>query len=468
MKKRIMACLCGILLLATAVGMIGCGGGSGGNSGDLVLWAGGQWIGEDAENLQDFIDYVNENYSGELGFEVKLEIKENLDVIFPTSLTNNSQPDLLLWGRNQTAEYASTDNFVNLDSYIEDADIDLSEFYEPALREGTYNDSVYVLPMDVDPWGLIINMEIVREINKLADDPSSGYVALSEDGPATWSEFITFGKMFRKYYTDKNQPVSSGYPLTDMSYHSFFSSAGWSFMSDPTSSSATANFDSDVFRDFIDVFLEMRSVNVDCAGVGSQTEFCNGSLAMMSASSYRCRYVSNYFGGDKVNGWKYVAQPAYDVDGEVQEGAKRGGLMGGFGWAIPQSGEQYRTEAFYERVDMAWEFIRLTVTEDNLLKNWVNFCGSIPALEKAQNFEEVTGTQYLAEMAEIAENCDIRPQQYFVQQLDAQFIAPAMQELTDLNTPVSNWTTEKLDDFIRRLNNNCNDFIEMSNSGLVG
>jgi len=75
-------------------------------------------------------------------------------------------PDIVVWDRFATP--SNTKLLMPLDDLIAEDGVDVSKFFAEAYDELTVDGKQYGLPLDADPWGLYINMDMVEEYNATA------------------------------------------------------------------------------------------------------------------------------------------------------------------------------------------------------------------------------------------------------------------------------------------------------------
>lgn len=95
-----------------------------------------------------------------------------------TQIAGGDPPDVAFVNASDTADFASREALVNLDSYISRSTIVKADGYVPAFKTFvTYNDSMYGLPIDGESTGLFYRKDL--------------FAAAGIDGPpTTWDEFL--------------------------------------------------------------------------------------------------------------------------------------------------------------------------------------------------------------------------------------------------------------------------------------
>ena len=173
MKKRVFATLCAGMILAGS--LAGCGGAStdsaaGGNSSGAqnaegkttlnVLWWGSQTRHEQTtamlekfEELNPDIDVVMD-YSDWDGYWTKL----------PAQVAGGQTPDVFQMDYAYLSQYANNGVLAELDSYIADGSLDMSNVEQNILDSGTVNDKVYAISTGTNAPVMLYRKDLVDEL----------------------------------------------------------------------------------------------------------------------------------------------------------------------------------------------------------------------------------------------------------------------------------------------------------------
>ena len=173
MKKRVFATLCAGMILAGS--LAGCGGAStdsaaGGNSSGAqnaegkttlnVLWWGSQTRHEQTtamlekfEELNPDIDVVMD-YSDWDGYWTKL----------PAQVAGGQTPDVFQMDYAYLSQYANNGVLAELDSYIADGSLDMSNVEQNILDSGTVNDKVYAISNVTNAPVMLYRKDLVDEL----------------------------------------------------------------------------------------------------------------------------------------------------------------------------------------------------------------------------------------------------------------------------------------------------------------
>ena len=182
-SKKLMA-----LLLATgmALSVAGCSSSDTGSSSsaagsagedassaltseEVVFW--GPWDGEVGGQIEAIID----EYNTEKGTNVSYVCQADLVNAYQAAALAGDVPDIMLWDANEVRRYAKMGQLKSIDEELKADGIDTADFNDESIKELTYEDHLYGLPMNIDIWGLYVNMDILNE-------------AGIDKAPATWDE----------------------------------------------------------------------------------------------------------------------------------------------------------------------------------------------------------------------------------------------------------------------------------------
>lgn len=100
-----------------------------------------------------------------------------------TAAASNTLPDILWVDRAKISSYASRNILMPLDDMVAQSGIDLSQFYDAAVAESTYDGTLYGIPQFMDVRPLYVNLDALGEIGLTADDiDTSDWDSLTEIG----------------------------------------------------------------------------------------------------------------------------------------------------------------------------------------------------------------------------------------------------------------------------------------------
>ncbi|PCL92697.1 ABC transporter substrate-binding protein [Paenibacillus lautus] len=343
--------------MIVVIGLLaGCSGGSGGSSGGeasggktvLTFW--GDWGGEGQEQIQTMVDAFNKSQDK---IEVKYALQQDVVTKFLTAATNGGTPDVVFWDRWRTALYAPKNVLHPVDEYLERDGVNKGDFYEEALKELTYDDKLYGLPLTVDARALFYNKKMLEEAGL--------------EPPTNWDELEAAAKATTKWNGTKLE--TAGLSMGDPGLFNMYLQQAGGTMLTPDNTMNVNNEKGKAVLDFWGRLLNEDKVYKigfeDGLGEGTDA-FVTGKVAMLYTGPWMLSTYDKY-GKDLEYG---IVPPPAGPNGD------KGSVMGGFGLVIPQ-GSKHPEEA--------WEFIKWwTANKDNAVlwaKTSLNMPGFKPAFE---------------------------------------------------------------------------------------
>jgi multiple sugar transport system substrate-binding protein len=340
---------------------------------ELTFW--GDWGGEGQAQFETMVDAFNKSQDK---ITVKYVLQQDMITKFLTAATSGGSPDILFWDRWRTSLYAPKNVLHPVDQYMEKDGLAKSEFYEEAIKELSYKDQLYGLPLTVDARALFYNKKILADANV--------------EPPKTWEELEQAAIKTTKWNGGKLEVA--GFSLNDNGlFNMYLQQAGGQML---TEDGTKTNFNNDQGKAVLDYWDRM--LNVDKVykigfeqGLGEGTDaFVTGKLAMQYNGPWMLSTYKKY-GKDLDFG---IVPPPAGPNGD------KGSVMGGFGLVIPE-GAKHKEEA--------WEFIKWwTANKDNALL-WAKTSLNMPGLKSALDdpfFKDDPFWQPFMETLEIAK---IRP-----------------------------------------------------------
>ncbi len=401
-KKAICLLLVVAMCLSLAVVFTACGSKER-DENTILLWAGGQWTGNDAENLKKYIKWYNENNT--LGLTIELKIITDFEQTFAAAISTNKGPDLMIWDRFNTPSYAFDEVLLPLDEYVERDGIDASKFNATAYNEMNYKNIQYGLPLDLDMWGVYVNMDVISAYND--QNPANKITCFwNEDGSDrlewTWDELLDTATKIKGLYYDvagATVQVKSGFDGKDVQeffYHNYVSTGNEFFDQDGKTSVNNAKG-----QDLLSYFHKLYN-NTYEEGYVSEMAFVQGQLAMYYRPTYFISYLQNYASNVNV---RYMPQPKYPGEG----GANRG-VLGGYGLAIPKPiYEKNMTDAWKAKVERCWEFMLDWVYNEEKMIKWAEISSTVPALKSTHTNAVITNNKILKDTVPFANTYTTRP-----------------------------------------------------------
>lgn len=378
----------GLLLSVSSAFFTSCATSNSSGKTTLEMWAGGQWTGHDAENLQEFIDDFNEDPTQTI--KINLSLKTNFETAFGTAISVGRQPDLLIWDRFNTPLYAEEDFLLPIEDMMAEDGISSSIFQAQAYNELNYNNHQYGLPLDLDIWGIYVNNDMINDYNA----KNTEQVVI----PTTWDELYDTAEKLT--VRDNNSIKIAGYSTQDLHEHFFkyLVSTGTDLMGND----GYPNYDTQEVKDVLDYFKKLYNANLSTSATNSKESFRNERLAMINQPVYYSSYLKEY--APDLD-YTFIPQPKYKIDAGVN-----GGMIGGYGIALPKALERYQTDSYKEKQALAWDFMKYWLTDTNVQLKWSKISNTLPALLSTYSDEWIQNNQVLKSASEYANNYKIRPQ----------------------------------------------------------
>jgi len=335
---------------------------------DLVFW--GYWDGDVAAQINEIVTAFNEK----TGHNVQYVAQPDMMNSFQAAVISNEVPDIMLWDASEVRRYARMGQLLSIDDFIASAGIPKSDFNDECIRELTVEDKLYGLPMNIDIWGMYVNMGILRQAG--INEPPSTWDEVKEAAIAAMKvEGVKVGlnMRFAPYLFNSFYTANNGQPLSD--------------------DGLTVNLDNKAlqvlkyFQELIDAGVYTTSYAAEGGGDG----FLTGEEAMTFWPTSMLRTYKTY--GDQID---FTFMP---IPQGRAEGAKSGGVQTSWCLVIPAASKHAR---------VAQEFVAFALhNEENSLK-WCDIVGGFSALKSVQNDEKFVNDKYLKNILADLENHTIR------------------------------------------------------------
>ncbi len=339
----------------------------------VTFW--GDWTGDGATQIQTMVDAFNKSQS-----DIQVNYVPTQDIVtkFLTAATSGSAPDLLIWDRFRTALYAPKGVLMPIDDLMAASKISSADFYSEALRELTYGGKLYGLPMTVDTRALYYNKTMLD--------------AAGIKPPTTWDELEQAAIKLTVRKDGKLQVA--GVSLQDVGlFNMWLQQAGGKMVTDdgsktafnsPEGLSVLAYWDKLINQDKVyEIGFEQ--------GLGQdQDAFVTGKVAMQFNGPWMLSTYKKY-GKDLTFG--VVPSPAGPK-------GNKGGVMGGFGLAIPTATTHSKE---------AWAFMTWWLAQPANSVLWAKTSLSIPGNLKAIADPFFQSDPYLKPFTDALKDAKIRP-----------------------------------------------------------
>ncbi|EAG1158272.1 ABC transporter substrate-binding protein [Listeria monocytogenes] len=369
MKKVLLAILSMVLLLSLAA----CGGSSDSSKDkdgkeEIVMW--GSWSGDQIKQLEKQIDSYNKSQDK---YKVKYVMQENVEEKLLTGIAGGELPDIIMWDRYQTALYAPKGVLEPLDKLVKEDNVKMDDFYEESVKEMTYSDKLYGLPLLNDNRILFYNKKLLQEAGVKP--------------PTTWDELATAAQKTTKW--DGNKMTQAGMSLQDVGlFNLYLMQAGGELV---TSDNKETAFNSEQGLEVLNYWDKMQNdLKVYQRGFDDGSDaFAAGKEAMTYNGSWA---LADY---NKVEDLDYgVVEPPKGPNGD------KGAIMGGFGLVMPKQAEHK---------DGAWDFMKWWTTKPENGVEFAKISGWLPANKIAAEDEYFTKDPNYSVFVNTMKYAKIRP-----------------------------------------------------------
>jgi len=357
---------------------------------ELEIWAGDEYmISETAAKFNAFLNKFNSSeVASRLNVRLSLRAMTSLPTALSGALTANQGPALVIWDRFFTP--SNTEILTPINDLLErDADeINLSLLHPEALKELSYRGTYYGLPLDLDPWGIYINLDNVDEYN--AAHPTS---AIDVNDLGTWSKLAAAAEKLTK--RNGSTVTTAGLNTTSMDGHffSFTYTAGGEVINTrewhPGYGDTVMTVPPDEYGKRIEevlyFFKYLYSKNICNNALGGTDAFIEGKLAMTYGSMFFPQTIRSMT--SKNVRYKFIPYPKRDLTFRSENGGSQnnplsinpdleiggltnglyGGMLGGYGLAIPYPpNSAFRDQNWEKKKERAWMVIKAIIFNDEI------------------------------------------------------------------------------------------------------
>lgn len=338
----------------------------------VTFW--GDWGGDGAKQFETMVDAFNASQDD---IEVEYVVVQDMITKFLTSSVSGQAPDVMFWDRWRTALYAPRGVLEPIDAWMERDGVSRDLFYAEALRELSYGDSLYGLPLTVDARVLFYNKDAFAEAGLTP--------------PTTWDELATAAEVLTQ--RDGGKLTRSGLALNDVGLFSMWlRQAGGQMLSDDGTKTA---FNSSEGLEVLKYWKSLLDAGVYELGFDTESEsgqdtFVTGQVAMTFTGPWMINTYKQY--GDDLN-FGIIPPPA-GPDGD------KGTVMGGFGLIIPTAAQNK---------DAAWEFVKWWLAQPENALKWAQTSFNLPGNVEAVESTYFQDDPYYRPVVEALEFAQIRP-----------------------------------------------------------
>ena len=359
---------------------------------ELTMW--GSWGGDQVGQLEKQLENFNTSQSQ---YHVTYAVQDSMEQKLLTAIASNEVPDIVLWDRFNTGVYAPKGALASLDDYIAKDNIDMSQFYAPAVDELTSGGVVYGIPLTVDSRILFYNKDMLEEAGV---DPAS---------ITDWDSLREAAIKLTKW--DGDMLVQSGFSLKDVGlFNNWIGQAGGKMIDDSTNPPTVA-FNTEAGLKVLEYWNQL--LNEDKV---YQLGFEDG----FGGDGFKAGKVAITFNGPwTLESYKEAGLNFGVIEQPEWYNGEKSAMMGGFGLIIPNGAKN---------ADAAWEFIKWWTMQP---ENGVEFCkisGNLPANVNAAKDPYFMDDEILKVFSETMEYAGIRSKVFGYSDLEGLALIPQLQK----------------------------------------
>lgn len=359
---------------------------------ELTMWGG--WGGDQVSQLEKQLESFNNSQDK---YHVTYMVQDGMEQKLLTAIASNEVPDIVLWDRFNTGVYAPKGALAPLDEYIKKDNVDMSQFYAPAVDEMTADGVVYGVPLTVDSRVLFYNKDLL----KAADvDPAS---------ITDWNSLREAAIKLTKW--DGNKLVQSGFSLKDVGlFNNWIGQAGGKMIDDSTTP-PTAAFNTEAGLKVLEYWDQL--LNKDKV---YQLGFEDG----FGGDGFKAGKVAITFNGP----WTLESYKEAGLNFGVLEQPKgyngeKSAMMGGFGLVIPNGAKN---------PDASWEFIKWWTMKPENGVEFSKISGNLPANMEAAKDPYFMEDEILRVFSETMKYATIRSKVFGYSDLEGLALIPQLQK----------------------------------------
>lgn len=411
MKQKVLCIVLCLCMLATMLAGCSKQGGEGtkapeetkGNEagasadeGEMIFW--GYWDGAVEESINQIVDAFNATSD----VKVKYVCQSDMMNAFQAAAIAGDVPDLMLWDATEVRRYARLGQLKDIDGYMTESGVAKEDYNAESIRELTVDGKVYGLPVNIDIWGVYVNMDILSK-------------AGITKAPTTWDELTEAAKAAMNV---EGVNVGLNMAMAPNLFNSFVVSNGGSPLSED---GLTVNLD-DRAKDVLEWFKELIDAGVystKYAASNGSDGFLTGEEAMTLWPTSMLRTYKAY--GEEMN-FTFVPIPAGRA-----AGAKAGGIQTSWCLVIPAASKHSET---------AYKFLEFTTHNPEYSLMWCDIVGGFSTLKEVQNDEKFANDPYLKNVLAELDNHVIRSDVPGFINLEGTCYMPEIQKMMEGNQSI--------------------------------
>lgn len=350
---------------------------------NLVIW--GEVPGTDADDIREAMAYVSDN--NPYGITLEYVPVQGLGVRLAAARLAGDLPDLVLWPRPDTATYAPKGFLYELHELVERDGMNTDIFYAEALRELKHDSALYGLPVDIDPWGIWVNMGMVESHNADLTPSDPDYVTV----PTTWDELYHAAVQLTRHDQSGNV-TATGFNINALrgAFYSFLLTVGGEIIDenngvvniDDTKGTAVLEFFNDFYRHEPPLYTR---------GIDPIDAFAGNRLAMTFGPLYFERQVK---ARNTSIDMQFISVPAGPIDG-VQSG-----VIGGYGLVIPRGAKNPNN---------AWDIMQWWTNDEEALLAYTEIYSALPANITLWESDSIKNHPLFSSVIDEIEHYRVRP-----------------------------------------------------------
>lgn len=335
---------------------------------EVVFW--GYWDGAIQTQIEEIINAFN----AKTGNNVKYVCQPDMMNTFQAAAIAGDVPDVMLWDATEVRRYARMDQILAIDEYLAANDVPKTDFNDESIRELSVEDKLYGLPVNIDIWGLYVNMDILRKAG--IENPPSTWDELKEAAIAAMNvEGVRTGLNLR-WAPNLYNPflvANNGQPLSE--------------------DGLTVNLDDKALQvlEFFKEIIDAGVYTTQYAAENGADGFLTGEEAMTFSPTSMLRTYKSY-----ANEIDFTFMP---IPQGRAEGAKAGGVQTSWSLVIP---------AKSKHAEVAQEFLAFALHDGENSLKWCEIVGGFSPLKAVQNDEKFANDPHLKNVLAELENHRIR------------------------------------------------------------
>ncbi len=327
MKKKVLACL---LAAAMVVSAAGCGKKEADNTIRVAIW--------DNNQLAGLEETANE-WGKENGYQVEFDVLgwDSYWTMLEAGVSGGEMPDVFWMHSNNALKYESSGILLPLNDYIDEAGVDMSNYFDGITELYTLDGVHYGMPKDHDTIAVVYNKAIFDKYD--VDYPNDSW---------TWEDFADAAQEI----TDKGKAdgVFGTYCNVgnnqDTWYNIVYSYGGEIINDEKTASGYDNEKTIEAMKFVADKILPACPTPDAMASTGGDTMFLSGLVGMICQGSW-C--VNNFYNTDNSSDYAWAKLPYTDRNGNGKcEKEERCSIYNGLGWSIYSK---------TDKKDAAWSLI---------------------------------------------------------------------------------------------------------------